>query len=69
MSMEGRDEILNLKQMDFKVYSDVIDEKEGNQIFNSVLSNYGTLELDEHIDNLPNRYEIRERKRLASMRI
>lgn len=64
-----KEPILNIKKMDFKVYSDVIDERDSNQLFSSVISNYGTLEIDERVDVLPTKYEIREKKKTNSIRI
>ena len=51
------------------MYSDVIDERDSNQLFSSVISNYGTLEIDERVDVLPTKYEIREKKKTNSIRI
>jgi len=59
---------LDMKKMDFKVYSEVIDERDSNLLFSSVISNYGMLELDESVDGLPDKYEIREKKPTNSIR-
>lgn len=68
LSPATKEPILDLKKLDFKVYSDIIEERDSNQLFSSVISNYGTLQLDQEIEGLPDKYEIREKKKLSSIR-
>lgn len=61
----AREAVIDLKDMALGSYAEVVLERSENLLFESIMKNFGSLSINEMV-NLPEKYEIKERKDVKS---